>query len=160
MRRLSIAYVLMTLFLIACDGGDESPVDGAAGDAVPGDAGDACSAATEGSACAVEGASCGGPCTDACSFCNILRCESGIWTRYEAFPAPCFDCGAELRCISGSQYCRIEHSDIAGEPDVFACPPMPEPCTTDTTCECLSMAIPDGQCTGELAELTVEISGG
>jgi hypothetical protein len=41
-----------------------------------------------------------------------------------------------------------------------ACSSMPEPCTADPTCECLDVEIPDGQCTGESGELTVETPGG
>jgi hypothetical protein len=42
-----------------------------------------------GTSCNQEGLTCGGEtCTDACSFCNIVRCTGGVWTQEEAFPDP------------------------------------------------------------------------
>jgi hypothetical protein len=47
-----------------------------------------------GTACSPEGLSCGGPCSDPCQFCNIIRCEKGKWQRLEAHPDPsCRDAG-------------------------------------------------------------------
>jgi hypothetical protein len=57
------------------------------------DAGSSCAGVTEGAACAVDGQSCGGPCSDPCQFCNIFRCSGGRWTRLEVFPMPCVDSG-------------------------------------------------------------------
>jgi hypothetical protein len=158
MQRSIISCVLVSCIALACGGGDTSSVDGSVNDGAPVDAEGSCP--PESTACAVEGMRCGGPCDGPCSFCNFLRCDSGVWTHYEVFPAPCFACGDELRCISEDQYCSIQRSDVAGQPDEFACRPMPEPCRTDVTCECLEMEIPDGQCTGEFGELTVETPGG
>jgi hypothetical protein len=61
---------------------------------VGGDAGSVCASAVAGAACSVAGQACGGPCSDPCQFCNILRCEGGRWTRLEVFPMPCTDSGA------------------------------------------------------------------
>lgn len=61
---------------------------------VPGDAGSACASAVADAPCSVQGQACGGPCTDPCQFCNILRCDGGRWTRLEVFPMPCKDGGA------------------------------------------------------------------
>jgi hypothetical protein len=65
-----------------------------------------------------------------------------------------------LLCVSETQYCNIQHSDVAGEPDVFECRPMPEPCSADPTCACLEQEIAPDQCSGESGELTVESFGG
>jgi hypothetical protein len=159
MQRSLISWVLVSCIALACGGGDVPSVDGGVNDAAPVDAEGSCP--PEGAACAVEGMSCGAPCTDVCSFCNILRCDSGVWTRYEVFPAPCFACGDELRCVSDGQYCNIQRSDVAGQPDDFACQPMPDTCRTDPTCACLEMEdVYYDQCTGEPGELTLETFGG
>lgn len=48
-----------------------------------------------GTTCTKEGATCGDKCVDPCSFCNILRCTSGVWTQEEAPPGPiCSDAPA------------------------------------------------------------------
>ncbi|MCZ7681381.1 MAG: hypothetical protein M5U28_22345 [Sandaracinaceae bacterium] len=91
-----------------------------------------------GTPCAEEGRFCGG-CTDPCGFCNILRCEGGVWTRLEAPPppGPCvsFACGPSLRCDAVTQHCTRSVSDVAGEPDGYACTSYPDGCAS---CECLS----------------------
>jgi hypothetical protein len=47
----------------------------------------------EGTACPEPGKICGGPC-EPCSFCNLLVCENGRWSRREGRPAPgCLDAG-------------------------------------------------------------------
>jgi hypothetical protein len=158
MKRSIIFCVLVSCVALACGAGDTPSTDGSVADAAPVDAEGTCP--PEGTACTVEGASCGGPCAGACSFCNILRCEAGVWTRLEVFPAPCFDCGDELRCIAQDQYCSLQRSDVAGQPDEYSCQPMPEPCRTDPTCECLEAELPDRQCTGQPGEFTVETDGG
>jgi hypothetical protein len=97
--------------------------------------------------CAISGATCGGPC-DPCGFCNLLMCESGVWTRLEAPPppGPCrsFACGPDLRCNMESQYCERGISDIGGIPDDYqcrsldpgcascACTPEPSACVQDS----------------------------
>jgi len=47
-----------------------------------------------GTPCAPEGQSCGGPCSDPCSFCNLVSCQGGVWTAVEVTPLPCVDAGA------------------------------------------------------------------
>lgn len=126
------------------DGASDSAADAtpdAAGDAAadaPGDAAVDCSTAAEGGACTVEGASCGGPCTDVCSFCNILRCEGGEWTRLEVFPAPCFDCGPEKQCEAGATYCSRTIAGVPGGGDEYECLDAPDRCAGSVTCMCIA----------------------
>lgn len=99
------------------------------------------SSITEGAACSTEGQSCGGPCTDECSFCNIFRCEGGEWTRLEVFPAPCFACGDEgLRCRQDTQYCEVL---VGGAPpgfESFSCNSDLNTCDGPPTCDCLALS--------------------
>ena len=83
---------LVLVMLVACGGvtqqvqqdGGDAGVEASTG--CPGS--DKLSTAV-GTSCAQEGQSCGGEsCTDPCSFCNIIRCTSGVWTQMEAFPDP------------------------------------------------------------------------
>ena len=118
-------------------------------------------AASEGASCELEGAFCGGPCTDQCSFCNVLRCESGTWQRLEVFPAPCFDCGDGLRCVAGEDYCQHAFSDVGGEPDSFECRPLPAACIGDATCACLGEELAFDMCLEpNPGELEVQFFGG
>lgn len=71
-----------------------------------GDGGSSCATAAEGAACSMEGQSCGGPCSDPCQFCNILRCSTGRWTRLEIFPMPCNDGGSSAD-VSGASGARM-----------------------------------------------------
>ena len=49
--------------------------DAGVGDAVmAADATNTCAGVVEGGACATEGQTCGGPCTNPCQFCNLFRC--------------------------------------------------------------------------------------
>lgn len=124
-----------------------------AGDGGVVDAGGACPsdpAAAENTPCANEGQSCG-ECTDPCDFCNILRCEGGVWTRLEAHPPPpgtctAFDCGPDLRCNAVTQYCFHEIG-------TYSCERYPDDCTS---CDCLS----GDECTGDSETgITVRIYG-
>src|SRR5262245_35113679 len=108
---------------------------------------DGCTNAVDGAPCDDEGASCGGPCTDPCSFCNIVTCQLGTWQHMEVFPAPCFDCGTERRCMAQSTYCDVSHSDIGGEPDIYTCMPMPSACSADPTCACIGGHVAADACT-------------
>ncbi len=70
---------------------DASPVGDASSDApLDGDAGScpADLAATLGQVCGDEGRFCGS-CGDPCQFCNVIRCERGVWVRVEVPPLPC-----------------------------------------------------------------------
>lgn len=160
---LALISALASGSLWACgDDGGAPPVDAAAIDAALIDASLDCSAPTvvEGMPCAVEGQTCGGPCEDQCSFCNLLNCSGGMWTRLEVFPAPCFACGTELQCVQDTEYCHIEHPDVGGQPDTFECPSMPAACAGDPSCACLGGEIAFDTCSGDPGSVTVETSGG
>jgi len=109
-------------------------------DASTSDAGGACATAVDGAPCTETGAMCGGPCTDRCGFCNILRCEGGTWMGLEVFPDPTcsttFPCDTGgLRCDRNDEFCSIARSDVVGEPDMIRCEPKPTSCTM-LTCAC------------------------
>lgn len=162
MSRWSFA-IAFALALAGCgashDGTDAGSSDAGASDAGSGDAG-ACADATEGASCSMEGSFCGGPCTDACSFCNVLECSGGTWMRREAPPAPCFACGDALRCQLDVSYCRVARSDVGGVPDSYACLDYEPGCAAGATCECVPES-ERGFCTDEGGgEVTVELPGG
>jgi hypothetical protein len=108
--------------------------------------------------CDVEGTSCGGPCTDPCSFCNIISCTDGTWRHLEAFPMPCFGCG-DLQCVQPEEYCRIQRSDVVGVPDEQECIDLPEGCEAPS-CECLAPTVAYDACTDLGGEVTIELLGG
>jgi hypothetical protein len=111
--------------------------DGGAGGG-GGGGGSACDTATENGACAVEGVTCGAEhCTDICQFCNLLRCVSGHWQRSESAPAPCFTCGADLRCQGYAQYCFATTGGAVGATSSYRCMDLPASCKTTPTCACL-----------------------
>jgi hypothetical protein len=117
-----------------------------------------CDSAVDESACSVEGESCGGPCVDACNFCNLLRCTNGAWQRMEIFPAPCFDCGDGARCNPFESYCQYD-GDTS-----YSCEPLPSECAGERTCECIAAGITATQltateCTATGEGFTVEVSG-
>lgn len=176
MSKSRFPYLVLVLgfaTLFACGEGNPSPsADAALSDAALNDASpyDATPppcpddiGGSIGMACTLEGQACGGPCDDACSFCNIITCSQGMWEPVEVFPVPCFDCGDSLRCEEDSEYCHVRHPDVSGTPDTFECLRMPDACATDVTCTCLEAEadLAFDQCT-ESAEgnLTVESSGG
>jgi len=117
-------------------------------------------AAADGMACPVDGQSCGNCPGDACSFCNQLYCDAGIWMSIEAFPAPCHDCGSAGQCVSISQYCDVILSDVAGVPDSYQCLSLPDACLGDLSCDCLLMSGITGSCSGAgTTGLTVQNGG-
>ena len=93
----------------------------------------------------MPGAYCSSDCSDQCSFCNLVECRDGVWSRAEVFPLPCLDCeqmceysvapacagGApdQATCVVGCEEvragpCRIEFSDVLaciGEAPTFTC---------------------------------------
>lgn len=69
---------------------------------------------TDGTPCDAEGLTCGGPCEDPCAFCNVIRCEQGIWTGLEVFPAECLDCDASCTFV-------VAAACPGGPPDQAAC---------------------------------------
>jgi len=133
---------------------------GQAGGPAAGGAGGAtsstCALATDGAACTSEGAICGGPCTDACQFCNLLSCSGGHWLRAEAFPAPCFACG-NGKCQTLTQYCQTTIGGVPGSVPSYACLDIPSECLSSRTCVCLGQQHVGGSCSmganGELMTL-------
>lgn len=122
-------------------GGSGSEVTSAdAGNEDAGPVVSACETAMDMAPCDVEGQTCGGPCTDECSFCNMTRCSGGIWTQLEVFPAPCFDCGESTRCNLLQTYCNHEA-------EVFSCQPIPVNCSAEPSCECLESELSGAACT-------------
>ena len=127
---------------------DAALSDAGPADAASPDAGDGCPAdlgTAEGTACAVEATTCGGPC-NACGFCNLLVCTGGTWQRLEAFPppGPCtpFACGPDgLTCQVETQYCAHELSDVGGVPDSYGCVALPIGCTDPDPCACIPGAL-------------------
>jgi len=105
----------------------------------------------DGTPCAHEGQRCGGPCTDPCTFCNILSCENGAWVWMEAFPDPA--CEADVQG-------EAEEPDVQGEADGedpcatvgCAAPPM---CTAGCTapCGCCACAEGETRCAPDAAAL-------
>jgi hypothetical protein len=81
-----------------------------------------CATATEGGACTTEGSFCGGPCTNPCQFCNILRCMSSRWSRIEVPPLPpsmCRDAGTDVVDVTMGINC---------DPRTVSCDALPPPC--------------------------------
>ncbi len=52
-------------------------------------------------------------------------------------PQGFFACGPKL-CQSGSDYCQHTTSDVGGQPDDFACRPLPPACEAPASCSCLA----------------------
>ena len=80
-----------------------------------------CAGAVAGEACAAEGTFCGGPCTNPCAFCNVLRCAGGRWGRIEVPPLPpdmCRDAGPDAADAGG----------LNCDPRTAACDSLPPPC--------------------------------
>jgi len=131
---------------------------GGAGGAGAGGAGggSSCAGATSGATCDSEGATCGGPCTDICQFCNLLRCTGGHWQAMEAFPAPCFTCG-DGKCQTMNQYCRTTEGGPSGSTPGHSCIAIPTECLSTRTCACFAQNAVPGTCTmgsnGELMTL-------
>lgn len=107
-----------------------------------GGAGGACASAVAMGACTVDGQICSSGCTDACSFCNLLRCVGGTWQRMESFPAPCFSCGPALRCRDNAQYCQVIQGGPAGSSPTYTCRDVPSSCPATPTCACLPLTTP------------------
>lgn len=122
----------------------------------------------DGAPCDSEGLTCGGPCEDPCSFCNVSRCEQGVWTQLEVFPADCLDCETicpfvvaagcaggppdQAACVTGCAVvqggaCGILYNETlacAGSMPTFTCDAMTRP--TIAGCEAQFDAL--YQCTG------------
>jgi hypothetical protein len=134
---------------VSVDSASDAPPPDATTDAPPADtAVDAavCADAEDGMPCTTPGVFCGGPCTDVCSFCNILRCEDGMWGRMEVFPAPCFSCGDSESCQTSVEYCQHTISGVKGGADTYACVEGTGDCEDAVTCECLAAEGVAGDC--------------
>jgi hypothetical protein len=112
----------------------------------------------EGTACELEGQSCGGPCTDVCSFCNVAVCEGGVWTRLEVFPAPCFDCGEALRCQQDVEYCEVFTGGAAPGFVSYDCVPAPAACEGEASCACIDVPGGAGACNDSGDGVVVQIA--
>jgi len=141
MRQLvpALALALMSACSDSHGGDDASVPSDASADLGAMDGGRiACDTVSEDEPCTPEGSFCETEC-DPCSFCNVLTCTEGVWTRVEAFPPPpeaCFDCApGGLRCLRGSAYCSVQISDVGGVPDSYSCRDVPMDCSP-VTCGC------------------------
>lgn len=77
-----------------------------------------------------------------------------------AAPAGTFACGAHF-CAHGTQYCHRDVSDVAGQPDAYACTPLPDACGATPTCACLAAAPCGGSCEASAdGDLQVTCPGG
>jgi len=108
--------------------------------------GSSCATATSGATCSSEGTTCGGPCTDVCQFCNLLRCTSGRWQAAESFAPPCFSCG-DGKCQTMNQYCRTTEGGAVGSSPTHACVAIPTACQSTRTCACFAQNDVPGTCT-------------
>jgi hypothetical protein len=110
-----------------------------------------------GSPCAMEGEFCSPGCPDPCQFCNVVKCEGGVWTQLEAPPGRCASCEEicpptvaamcpagppdEAACVAGCMdimqgRCALAYSQVracAGPGPAIACDPMGRP--TGIGCE-------------------------
>lgn len=68
----------------------------------------------DGTPCTAEGQFCGGPCEDPCAFCNVTKCEGGVWMGLEVFPANCLDCDTVCTFV-------VPAACTGGPPDQAAC---------------------------------------
>jgi hypothetical protein len=107
---------------------------------------------------------CGGPCSDRCQWCNILRCEGGHWNHLEVSPDPrctaMFACGSAMQCAVATQYCYVVLDDTGG-PNFYQCRPLPDACNGVGTCACVAGGPAGGGCM-ESSEggVTVTTGGG
>ena len=95
-----------------------------------------CVSATIGNTCSDEGRTCGN-CGNGCDFCNLTMCNGGRWTRVEVAPAPCFECGASLRCQINAQYCVATLPAVPTGVTSFSCAMTPDDCRPTPTCTCV-----------------------
>lgn len=140
--------------------GGRGGAQGGQGGGQGGQSGNVCAAAVEQGACTGEGTLCSFGCTDACHFCNMLRCQGGHWIRQEAAPAPCFACGPTLLCQKNAQYCHQMTGGPVGSTTSYQCRATPTSCLPAPTCACLKTAAVTGAdlCTQAAAgELTVMV---
>lgn len=120
---------------------------------------DSCATAVSGATCAAEGMTCGGACTDICSFCHLFRCSAGKWSDMEAFPAPCFSCGPSLHCQTNATYCSTTLPGVPGASVGYQCKDTPTACKPTPTCTCLTPSVTPATCAeGAAGELTTTLA--
>ena len=120
----------------------------------------ACDLANEGDLCAMDTESCGRCSPDPCSFCNVLICDGGRWSRREAPPAAvCFSCGG-ARCVAHEQWCAHGVSDVGGEPDSYECRDRPSDCVGDLSCDCFTELGAQECADDRMGGITVTFFGG
>jgi hypothetical protein len=129
---------------------------GTAGTGSGGAGGNPCLSATVGGTCGDEGRSCGN-CNDVCNFCSLTVCNGGRWARVEVAPAPCFDCGASLRCQISEQYCVATLPGVPTGVTSYSCVTAPDTCGTTPTCACLQIGGGTCQMSGT-GQLTVTLA--
>lgn len=70
---------------------------------------------------------------------GLLLLSTPICSDGDRGPATC----ADAACDPGAEYCVVHGSDVAGEPDVAACEPLPSTCVEPLSCDCLDGAAAD-----------------
>lgn len=117
--------------------------------------------AANGTPCSEEGRVCGGPCTDRCQWCNVVRCEGGRWNALEISPDPrcnsTFACGS-MQCGLLTQYCYVVLDDTGG-PNFYECRPLPDACNGTATCACVTGSPAWGTC-GQTSDGAVTVTTG
>lgn len=129
---------------------------GTAGSGSAGTSGNPCLGAVVGNTCSDEGRSCGN-CIDACNFCNLTVCNGGRWSRVEVAPAPCFECGASLRCAINEQYCVATLPGVPTGVTSYSCATVPDTCAKPPTCACVQIGGGACQMSGT-GQLTVTLA--
>jgi hypothetical protein len=169
-RRIIAGCGLLVGLAVGCSAKEDSPVPspatggssgaGGASDSGAVDAGadnTECVGAVEGMSCGqASSTNCGAPCSaDPCKVCRVLRCEpTGKWTTVTLPKLPCFDCGADHDCRSGSEYCRETGPSLSR---AYECVPAPAACSDQITCPCLEAANAGYTCKESLGhDFTVE----
>jgi hypothetical protein len=123
---------------------------------IAGSSGNPCANATTGNTCSEEGRTCG-TCIDRCNFCSMVTCRNGRWARMEVAPAPCFDCGASLRCQINEQYCVATLPGIPTGVTSYSCAEIPDSCPQTPTCDCVQVGGGTCQMSGA-GQLTITLA--
>ncbi len=169
-----VRFVLWCTVLVACEhgsgGGLPGTDGGGSGRSCGGFAGQTCGTRE---LCDFPLNSCGnadqlGTCTarpDACPdlFDPVCGCDGTVYSsQCDAaqagvdvdasgscrLPGGTFACGFK-QCDLATQYCQRAASDVGGEPDGFACMPLPVGCGSTPTCGCLANEPCSELCSGD-----------
>jgi len=71
-----------------------------------------------------------------------------------------FACGPGF-CAEGGEYCQVQLNDVAGQPHIYSCKPLPANCVTaGATCSCLSGAPCGDNCQQTETNFTLTCPGG